>query len=121
MIDYQYFVILTPYSKTPLDETKTYLEKNQEFKQIQLSHFIQNVTKNLPENYFSNNNEYSFYLKDFIQTIENRKIRSNRYSKLNKLSKYLLKNNIANKFHNNINGGFLDIRTKDCHLKVRIN
>jgi len=117
----QYFVILTPYSKTPLEETKTYLENKQEFKQIQLSHFIKNVTENLPETYFSNNDEYSFYLKDFIQTIENRKIRSNRYSKLNELSRYLLRNDIANEFHNNINGGFLDIRTKNCHLKIRIN
>lgn len=117
----KYFVILTPYSKIPLEETKTYLENKREFKQIQLSHFIKNVTENLPKSYFSNSDEYSIYLKDFIQTIENRKIRSNRYNKLNELSKYLLQNDIANEFHNNINGGFLDIRTEDCHLKIRIN
>ncbi|WP_028871407.1 PD-(D/E)XK nuclease family protein [Psychroserpens burtonensis] len=117
----QYFVILTPYSKIPLEKTKTYLENNKEFKQIQLSDFIENITDKLPNDYFNNNDENSFYLKDFIQTIKNRRIRSKRHNKLNELSKYLLENDIVNEFYNNINGGFLDIRKDDYRLKIRIN
>lgn len=72
-----FFIVLTPYKKAPSEAVQEFIDggKN-EFREMVLSHFVENVVKNIPANYFIENvnNPYSQYLVDFIQTINNRAI-----------------------------------------------
>lgn len=117
-----YYFILTPYVKEVIGSAKEYFENNNEFKQIILSHFIKNVNEKLQElypTYESENMYYKYYFKDFIRTVENRKIRSKRHDVFT-----FLKERINEKikpfnceFHKK---GFLEIRLQHFNLKIRI-
>lgn len=117
-----YYFILTPYVKEVIGSAKEYFEKNNEFKQIILSHFIKNVNEKLQElypTYESENMYYKYYFKDFIQTVENRKIRSKRHDVFTFL-KEIINEKIKPfncEFHKK---GFLEIRLKHFNLKIRI-
>ena len=74
----KYFIVLTPNRK----EIKNNAKNNTEFKQVVLSHFVENIKLNLPPNFKKNSttNKYYDYFIDFIQTVENRKIKFLRYN-----------------------------------------
>lgn len=113
----KYYFILTPYEKEAIGEAKEYFEKNNEFKQIILSHFIKSIDDKIKINplKYKINEEYQYY-KDFIQTVKNRKIRSERTKFLENIKNKL---NIKSEYHTNINGGFLEIKKGKIALKVR--
>ena len=82
---------------------------------------MENVKQKLPENFKTNftTNKYYDYFIDFIQTVENRKIKSERHSFFEKLNREL--NNekqINSKFHTQKNG-FLEIQKNELKLKLR--
>ncbi len=70
----KYFVVLTPYWKTPIDKAKN----NNDFVQITLANFIKNVESliKLKNDFWKNqeNPDQYFIYKDFINTIKNRGI-----------------------------------------------
>jgi hypothetical protein len=115
----KYYLILTPFKKEAVEKAKDYFEKNNEFKQVVLRHFINRVKEKIAENptTFLRNEKYDYFL-DFIQTIENREIRSKRNLFLEKLKKDLGKN-IKSQYHKNIDGGFLEIKKDNFILKIR--
>ena len=122
----KYYFVLTPFEKPPIEEAKRYFEENNEFKQIILSHFVKTVKHNLQDT-FGNSQEkngYYHYFNEFIQTVENRKIRSLRRITLNKLSeklnKSILNKGLESKYHLNNQGGFLEIKKDQNALKIRI-
>ena len=115
----KYYLILTPYKKDAIEKAKDYFEKNNEFKQVVLRHFINRVKEKIAENpttYFKNE-KYDYFL-DFIQTVENREIRSKRNLFLVRLKKDLDKN-LKCEYHKNIDGGFLEIKKEKFTLKIR--
>lgn len=71
-------IVLTPYKKELKEDALDYydnekgIDKEVEFKQVILSHFIENVKDLLPVDINSMKKEQRWYLIDFIQTIENR-------------------------------------------------
>jgi hypothetical protein len=115
----KFYFILTPYKKEAIEKAKDYFDKNNEFKQIVLRHFINRVKEKIEENptTYLRNEKYDYFL-DFIQTVENREIRSKRNLFLEKLKKDLSKN-VKSEYHKNINGGFLEIEKEKFNLKVR--
>lgn len=118
----KYYFVLTPFKKEPTHATKTYFETNNDFQQIMLSHFVKNIKTNLP-NYIKNKedkNNYYPYFEDFIQTIENRKIRSLRRKELTDLNQKLNNNGLKSIYHLNNQGGFLEIKGDTNALKIRI-
>jgi hypothetical protein len=117
-----YFFILTPYKKEAIGRAKKFFEENNEFKQIILSHFIKNIKEKLQKVYPNDNqdNIYFEYFKDFIQTVENREIRSKRNTILLELSKKLISDNYKSEYHRNNQGGFIEIKTDKYNLKIRI-
>jgi hypothetical protein len=117
----KYYFILTPYKKDAIKNAKDYFEKNNEFKQVVLRHFINRVKEKIEKNptKYLRNEKYDYFL-DFIQTVENREIRSKRNLFLEKLKKDLSKN-VKSKYHKNINGGFLEIEKENYNLKVRFS
>jgi hypothetical protein len=116
----KYYFILTPYKKVAIEKAKEYFLKNNEFKQIVLRHFINRVKEKINENNseFVINDKYNYFL-DFIQTVENREIRSKRNLFLENLKNDLNKQNIKSEYHKNINGGFLEIDKVKFKFKVR--
>ena len=116
----KYYFILTPYKKEAIEKAKEYFIKNNEFKQIVLRHFINRVKEKIEakDSKFVVNDEYDYFL-DFIQTVENREIRSKRHLFLEKLQYDLNKQNIKSEYHKNIKGGFLEIEKEKLKLKVR--
>lgn len=118
-----FFVVLTPYKKKPSELVQKFIdEKKNCFREIILSHFVKNVVKRIPANYFIENidNYNTQYLVDFIQTIQNREIRYKRTLLLEDLNKLIVKLNINSKYHSNNNGGFIELRRGDAILKIRI-
>lgn len=113
----KYYVILTPFRK----EIKNNAKNNIEFKQVILSHFIENVKNSLPPDFKTNltTNKYYDYFIDFIQTIENRKIKYERNIFFENLNKELKQyKEIKSKYHLQKNG-FLEIQNNDVKLKLR--
>ncbi len=115
----KYYFILTPYRKDAIENAKKYFDKNNEFKQIVLRHFINRVKEKIRENptTYLKNEKYDYFL-DFIQTVENREIRSKRNLFLISLKKDLDKN-LKSEYHKNIEGGFLEIQKEKFTLKIR--
>ncbi len=73
----KYFIVLTPKWKKPIKAAKNNNKEN-EFKQIILSHFIDNVEKtriNKGRCFGANDAQQHQIYQDFINTIENRKIK----------------------------------------------
>ncbi len=117
-----YFFVLTPYKKEATGIAKEYFESNNEFKQIILSHFINKVKEKLQElypNYENENIYFKYYFKDFIQTVENRKIHSKRHEVFRSLQQEINEKikPIYCEFHKK---GFLEIKILDFVLKIRI-
>ncbi|MGZ2371714.1 PD-(D/E)XK nuclease family protein [Ancylomarina sp. YFZ004] len=118
----QYFIVIAPYRKEPIGEAEKYLKRKVDFKLVILSHFIEQVKLHLPENYSQENqsNPYAQYFFDFIQTIENRKVRTQIVKKLeevkNELNRVVIPCDIKRKW----NGGYLLIPKKGYNLKVRV-
>ena len=112
----KYYVLLTPYNKKCIGNAK----KSTEFKQVILSHFIDKIKENLPENYKTDytENHYYEYFKDFIQTVENRKIKSARHLFFETLNQEINSQKINSKFHIQKNG-FLEIKKNGNILKLR--
>lgn len=114
----KYYVVLTPNRKECIGDAKNH----NEFKQIILSHFIKNVKEKLQKLYPTYENEniyFKYYLKDFIQTVENRRIHSKRHEAFT-----VLKLGINEKIKP-INcelhkKEFLEIKMKNFNLKIRI-
>lgn len=115
-----YFVVLTPYKKTPEGSAKKHLQRDNSFKQVILSHFVETIAKEVPEDYYSNPTVDSSFLKIFLQTITNRKIKTERKDKLKALGNYLEKKQLSNTYRPNAQGGFLEFKTDPYHLKIRI-
>lgn len=113
----KYYVVLTPYGKKCEEGAK----KNKEFKQVVLSHFIENVIKDLPKNDMTNpdTNIYYKYFEDFIQTVENRKIHSKRLEFFTTLQAEINEKikPINCELHKK---GFLEIKMEIFNLKIRI-
>lgn len=118
----QFYFILTPFKKEPIGNAKRYFENNSEFKQIVLRHFINQVKLNLDNKLteVENENVYYQYFQDFIQTVENREIRSKRTFELIKLNDKLNQNILKSEYHTNIQGGFLQVEKFNYNLKIRI-
>jgi len=110
------YIVLTPYSKTPEGKAKEFIDKHSDFKKVILSKFIKNVKEMLPNDYLEQNTYDSNYLKDFIQTIENREIRYKRSHILKELNNHIPKF----EFHNNNQGGFLQYKNNSIWIKIRI-
>lgn len=113
----KYYVILTPFRK----EIKNNAKNNVEFKQIILSHFIENVKNCLPLDFKTNltTNKYYDYFIDFIQTVENRKIKYERNIFFENLIKELQQSKeIKSKYHLQKNE-FLEIKNNELKLKLR--
>lgn len=74
--------------------------------------------------YEEKENDSFQYFEDFIQTIENRKIRSKRENKLkllnNELNSTLFNKGLESRYHSNNQGGFLEIIQGKNALKIRI-
>ncbi len=116
----KFYFILTPNKKEAINQAKEYFEKNNEFKQIILRHFINRVKQKIQQNpaTFEINEKYDYFL-DFVQTVENREIRSKRNIFLEELKINLLHHKVISDYHKNINGGFLEINNGSYQLKVR--
>jgi len=116
----KFYFILAPYKKEAIEKAKKYFEKNNEFKQIILRHFINHVKQKIEESptIFETNEKYNYFL-DFAQTVENREIRSKRNIFLEELKNELLLEKVKSEYHKNINGGFLEIDKENYKLKVR--
>jgi hypothetical protein len=120
----QFYIVMTPYRKDPSDSVREYIKSGENmFSQIILSDFISNVKKIIDEEERFEERldsyEYNIY-QDFIQTIENRKIRYNINSALNKINSEL-KKSFNSEFKNNNQGGFIEISRDDFTLKIRFN
>jgi len=120
-----YFFVLTPYKKEAIGIAKEYFESNNEFKQIILSHFINKVKEKLQElypNYESENIYFKYYFKDFIQTVENRKIHSKRHEVYTEL-KLAINKKIKSKDFLSCElrkSEFLEIKLQHSYLKIKI-
>ena len=112
----KYYVVLTPYKKESIGNAKN----NTEFKQVILSHFIDKVKEKLPQNFKTDytENHYYEYFKDFIQTVENRKIKSGRHLFFETLNQEINNQKINSKFHTQ-KDGFLEIQKNGKTLKLR--
>lgn len=118
----KYYFVLTPFKKTSIGKAKTYFENNSDFKQIILSHFVQMIKNNL-QNPIGDKivkNDYYQHFEDFIQTVENRKIRSLRRNELTAVSAELNNKGLMSKYHSNNQGGFVEILKGPNKLKIRI-
>ncbi len=117
------YIVLTPYKKEATGEAEIYFKSNSDFKQFILSDFIA-VVKGKRAQYENKKNDSFKYFEDFIQTVENRKIRSKRESKLeslkNELNITLFDKGLETIFRSNNQGGFLEILQGKDALKVRI-
>lgn len=72
-----FFIALSPYKKAPNESVQKFIDNGENvFREVILSHFVANIVKNIPANYFIENvnTPHSQYLVDFIQTINNRAI-----------------------------------------------
>lgn len=118
----KYYFVLTPFRKPSIGKAKTYFENNSDFKQIILSHFVQMIKKNLQNTIGDEiiDNDYYHYFKDFIQTVENRKIRSLRRIELTAVSAELNNIGLMSKYHSNNQGGFVEILKRPNKFKIRI-
>ncbi len=119
----KFYFVLTPFKKNvPKGAAKKYYETNNDFKQIILSHFVENVKKNLPKHFTfkQEKNGYYQYFEEFIQTVENRKIRSERRKALNEISDSLSNKGLGSIYHSNNQGGFVEIKKGTKAVKVRI-
>lgn len=120
-----YFFVLTPYKKEAIGVAKEYFESNNEFKQIILSHFINKVKEKLQElypNYESENIYFKYYFKDFIQTVENRKIHSKRHEVYTEL-KLAINKKIKSKDFSSCElhkSDFLEIKLQHSYLIIKI-
>jgi len=114
-----FYIVLTPSKKeAEVSDIKGYLEKNKQFKQVILNHFIKNIEDELPSN-FKENSSFK-YFNDFIQTIQNREIRYKRGLLLEEINNSLINERIESKYHSNNKGGFIQIDKINYSLKIRI-
>lgn len=114
-----FYIVLTPSKKeADVSNPQDYLEKNQIFKQVILSHFMKNVQSELPSD-FEENNAFQYYT-DFIQTIQNREIRYKRGLLLERLKMSLMSKRIESVYHSNSKGGFIEVEKSNYYLKIRI-
>jgi hypothetical protein len=117
------YIVLTPYKKAAIKLAEIYLKSNSDFNQFILSDFIA-VVKEKRAKYENKENDSFKYFEDFIQTVENRKIRYKRESKLkslkNELNITLFNKGLESIFHSNNQGGFLEILQGKNAIKVRI-
>lgn len=113
----KYYVVLTPNRK----EIGNNAQNNSEFKQVVLSHFVENIRQQIPPNFKTSltTNKYYDYFIDFVQTVENRKIRFFRYNFFESICKALSKDKrIVSKINTKKNG-FLEIHKNNKTLKLR--
>ena len=61
------------------------------------------------------------FYNDLIQTIKNRKIRSERSNSLLSIKKKLKEMNLYCEFHKNNQGGFIEIKSGNYAIKLRVN
>lgn len=116
-----FFIVLTPYKKAPSEAVQEFIDGGEnEFREMVLSHFVENVVKNIPANYFIENvnNPYSQYLIDFIQTINNRAINHWRTQVLLDLKEKLPSGLIT--VHEPRYFGFLQFHADGFRYKIRI-
>lgn len=117
------YIVLTPYKKAAIKLAEIYLKSNSDFNQFILSDFVA-VVKEKRAKYENKENDSFKYFEDFIQTVENRKIRYKRESKLKSLKKELnitlFNKGLESIFHSNNQGGFLEILQGKNAIKVRI-
>ena len=114
-----FYIVLTPSKKeADVSNPQYYLEKNQIFKQVILSHFMKNVQSELPSD-FEDNDAFQYYT-DFIQTIQNREIRYKRGLLLERLKMSLMSKRIESVYHSNSKGGFIEVDKNNYFLKIRI-
>lgn len=115
----KFYFILTPYKKDAINKAFEHLSTHNNFRQIILRHFINRVKEQIKNSTkFEKNEKYAYFL-DFIQTVENREIRSKRNVFLEKLKNDLVKNDIRSTYIKNISGGFLQIDRGKLCFKVR--
>jgi hypothetical protein len=119
----KYYFVLTPFEKAPIEEALKYFEDNNEFKQVILSHFIKTVkdkNEQIPLEDRLENSIHYHYFNEFIQTVENRKIRSLRRKELTDLSNQLNNKELGSKYHSNNQGGFVEVLRGTNAVKIRI-
>jgi len=113
-------IVLTPYKK--ILEGEVDYDESTEFKQVILSHFIKNLKDLLANSQYSMEVNQWFYLRDFIQTIENRSIRS-KLSKLCDVAKTKMNNSTTVKYKEcfiNSKYGYVLFRYDKFDVKVRL-
>lgn len=119
----KHYLVLTPYKKEAIKKAEKYLKDNRDFNQIILNHFVAKVKEKITQ-YEEKENDSFQYFEDFIQTIENRKIRSKRENKLkllnNELNITLFNKGLESSYHSNNQGGFLEIIQGKNAIKIRI-
>ena len=118
-----FFVVLSPYRKEPTESVQNFINQGENvFREMILSHFVKNVVKNIPGNYFIENvnNPYSQYLIDFIQTINNRANNHWRTKILADLQVHIKKNLSPDLKINTFDQGFIQIHYKTFIYKIRI-
>lgn len=111
--------MLTPYSKEQISAGENPQGSN-DFKQIILRHFVKKVKEKVIESMlkFDEDVKYFQYYNDFIQTVENREIRSKRFLVLNQIN-YRLKTYFNSQYHSNNKGGFVEVLKEKNAFKIR--
>jgi uncharacterized protein (UPF0216 family) len=127
-----FFIVLTPNKKVPMNNVQKFINTPQDtesdesesknlFRQVILSHFIKKVIEKIPNGYFNehDSNLEAQYLKDFIQTIQNREVRFKRSEILKDLFNHI-KYKHKSEYHSKGGyGGFIEIKTKNANYKIR--
>ncbi|ALJ00755.1 PD-(D/E)XK nuclease family protein [Rufibacter tibetensis] len=116
-----FYIVLTPFKKEAIGEARRYFGQHTEFKQVILSHFFLQVKEELHRFHTNENevNEYYRYFTDFVQTVENRKIKTLRSQAFKTLQGELNKSGLNCEYHTK-NGGFLEIKVKNEASKIRL-
>ena len=111
------FILLTPNRKPFIGKAIG----NTDFQEIILSHYFQEIQNEFKkeEDSYKDNPKLQFY-NDLVQTVNNRKIRSQRYNTLKEIEHKLNRTALSSKFHKNINGGFIEIEENEKIFKFRI-
>lgn len=115
---HKHFILLTPFKKEAREKAIGTLE----FKEIILSELFQEVESTFKkrEEVYSKNTKLQFY-EDLVQTVKNRRIRSQRFNILNEIQTELSNKKIPSSFHNNNQGGFIEIKSSEFTTKLRVN
>lgn len=108
----KHYVILTPYRKDAEDKAIG----NTDFEVVILRDLFNEIEK--LKGSVKNNGKLQFY-DDLVQTVKNRAIRSSRLNALKSISEKL-QPFVKNEFHNNNQGGFLEMKNNKEIFKLRI-